>query len=354
MGKQSSSRIQRWSALAIGTAMAASVLPARADWTKHFRVGLQLGLNIDAEFSMGESARLSASRPGGTGFREDHFYDNGFVRVDDTGNAEVDGVPRTTVWGYDSASQIVGDTLEFHSAQSFSPIDSGSTEAEEAPYLGLEAVYGMHLFQRGRTVVGWEVGYGLLALDMSDSRTLFGDIGALIDVYPVGDVSLPDAPYRGGASGGEQVSIPGGPGDDGRFEDVFEGRISGTRELDMYMHNFRVGPTFHWELSPRWAAQASAGAAVGIVSGDYRYDEQVTNLGTTTSFRNSDRFSQTEVVYGGYLNGVVMYHVQEHADIYAGLQFMSLSDAEFEKDGRRAKIKLGAAVSFLLGVNWPF
>jgi hypothetical protein len=135
---------------------------------------------------------------------------------------------------------------------------------------------------------------------------------------------------------------------------VFEGRITGTRELDMYMHNLRFGPTFHWELAPRWAIQASGGGALGIVSGDYRFNERVTNLGTTTSFGNSGRFSSTDVVFGGYLNGVVMCHIQEHGDIYAGVQFMSLSDADFEKDGRRARIDLGAAVSFLIGVNWPF
>ena len=65
-------------------------------------------------------------------------------------------------------------------------------------------------------------------------------------------------------------------------------------------------------------------------------------------------FGTDEFVYGGYAQALLLFHFEEHGDIYAGLQFMGLSGADFEEDGRGAKLDMGATLSFLIGVNWPF
>jgi hypothetical protein len=109
----------------------------------------------------------------------------------------------------------------------------------------------------------------------------------------------------------------------------------------------------HWEFARRWAVQGSAGGAVGLVTGEYKFDETITLASGSSSF-NSGRIGTTEFVYGAYINGMVLFHVEEHGDIYAGLQFMTLSDSELDKDGRRARLDLGGAFSIIAGVNWPF
>src|SRR5688572_3727558 len=114
----------RFSALLAGTAVAATATTVEAqDWTKHFRIGLQLAINIDAEFSMGGNFAIPGANPGPPGVGgADHFYDDGYVLVDDTGNEG--GL--TSYWGYQRADQYDSEAedLLFHSTQSFSTSDS--------------------------------------------------------------------------------------------------------------------------------------------------------------------------------------------------------------------------------------
>src|SRR5687767_10124427 len=111
-GKQYLSRAQCWSVLAAGAAIAVATSDAQAqDWTRHFRIGMQLALNIDAEFSMGGDFFVP--------FQEG-IFDDGYVLDDDTGSAQ--GL--TTHWGYQNASQVVGNTIEFHRIDSFSVASS--------------------------------------------------------------------------------------------------------------------------------------------------------------------------------------------------------------------------------------
>ena len=96
----------------------------------------------------------------------------------------------------------------------------------------------------------------------------------------------------------------------------------------------------------------SAGPALGIVSGDYKYDETVTVGGVGA--RNPGKFGGTDLVYGGYVNGALMYHVQESADIYISAQYMPLGNATIGSGGREGRLKLGGQLCFSLGISWPF
>ena len=119
------------------------------------------------------------------------------------------------------------------------------------------------------------------------------------------------------------------------------------------MYNFRLGPTLFWNLHRRWAVNASAGPAVGILTGDYHFDE-IGLLGSGGTTHITGKFGKTDLVYGGYANGLLLYHLEEHGDLFAGVQFMSMTGSTFSKGGREAKLNLGAAVHFVAGINWPF
>jgi hypothetical protein len=341
----------RWSVLAAGAALVVSGSDSSGqEWTKHFRLGMQLTLNIEAEFSMGGTFNVP--------FREG-FYDDGYV-LDDDLNAPVDGVLVTTHFGYDNAGQYStkDNTLTFHRIDSFDVASTRHTEDDPINY-GLELAYGGPIRGWRHALLGWEVGYSMLPIRISDTRAISADIFEVRDVYdtaPTGvPVIIPEPPYQGGSSGFEQPIIGRealeGKGLSG--VDFFPGTISGRRTLDVTLHNFRVGPTFHYEFARRWAMQAGAGGALGIVNGDYKVREVVTPEGRAGRPNKND-ITGTEFVYGGYVNGLVLFHVEDHGDIYAGVQFMSLSDSELSGEGRSAKLKLGSAFSLLLGVNWPF
>jgi hypothetical protein len=118
-------------------------------------------------------------------------------------------------------------------------------------------------------------------------------------------------------------------------------------------YTVRLGPSVYWDVNKYIGVSASAGPALGIVSGSYKYNEIVSAGGVSAN--NQGRIEATDLVYGGYVNATVMYHVPgENADIYLGAQFMPMGDANFSGGGREARLKLGGQVYISAGVNWSF
>src|SRR5690242_15242665 len=91
-------RFAFWSfALALSAAGADS--PYISDWANQIRLGMVIGFNINAQFSMHGQFNISGGQPGPVGVPAvDHFYDDGYVRVDQTGNAQ----GFTSFWGYNN------------------------------------------------------------------------------------------------------------------------------------------------------------------------------------------------------------------------------------------------------------
>ena len=118
------------------------------------------------------------------------------------------------------------------------------------------------------------------------------------------------------------------------------------------LYTLRLGPTFYWDLGEHVSLSLGAGPAVGIVSGDYKYDETVTANGVSAS--NSGHIGGTDLVYGGYANAMVICHVVDNGDIFAGAQFMPMSNATISGGGREGRLNLGGQLYFSVGVNWPF
>ena len=290
---------------------------------------------------------ISGSDPGGAGVgRQDHFYDDGYVRVDQTGNA--DG--RTSYWGYDNASQYdaATHTLTLHSARSFNA--SSSASRDDQPYLGLDMAYGGNLTRWARGMVGWELGFGLLPIHIEDRQELRGTFTRTVHRFDTGGIVIPIAPYHGGSSGlGPAIgdvatALPG---------DMIAGTATGSRALDVVLYNFRLGPTLHWELHRRLAAAISAGGALGIVSGDYLFDEKLV-LADGGGAVNKGKMGMTDLVYGGYAAAVLMFHTNEKADLYVAAQYMTLGDSTISGGGRQARLNLGEGLYLAAGFNWMF
>jgi len=337
-----------WPVLLAGSA---AITPAfhteAADWTKHFRVGMQVTLNIEADFSGGGFFDIQ-TRPG--------QFDDGFVLRDNSTPTPEPDEQLTTNWGYQRASQVTGTgtgrTMTFTRTESFESASTSSSK-DDSPYLGLELAYGTAITRWGDALIGWEAGYSFLPISISESRSVRGTANRFSSTHRVPDaVVLPDPPYSGSATAQSQATIFLEPLSTEEFqEDV---TAQGSRSLDVSLHTVRVGPTIHLELARRWAFQGGLGPAIGFVTGDYKFDERATIPGAGTSNRAEGEFGADEFVYGGYAQALLLFHFEEHGDIYAGLQFMGLTGADFEEGDRSAKLNLGATLSFLVGINWPF
>jgi hypothetical protein len=321
---------------------------AMNDWPRHFRLGALVGINIKAEFKMSGNFTVSGSQPGAPGQPGvDHIYDDGYVRVDQTGNAQ----GRTSYWGYNNYAKqydSVAQTLTFHSANSFEA--SGSAKSDDSPYLGADLAYGGTFWRWGPTQIGWEFGFGFMPIKIKDNQSVEADINRTVHSFSTGGILLPTAPYNGGPSGiGPTIpDLASALPDDGT-----SGTITGSRTLDVSLYVARLGPLLHWELHPRWAMSFSAGPAIGYVDGDLRFDETIVSLDGGNA-NNSGRNGGSDFVYGGYVGATLMFHVEEHGDIYVGVQYMPLSSASVSGGGREARLDMSGGVYFSAGVNWPF
>lgn len=314
------------------------------DWVRHFRLGTWVGFNIGADFSVSGTVPLGAAQPGVAGIGGvDRTYDDGYVRVDETGNAQ--GV--TSYWGYQDASQLSGSTLIYRASKSFTTADSVSKDG--GPQFGLDMAYGWNLRQWGTSRLGVEFGFGLLPVDLKDSRALSGVFERSVHAFDTGGILVPQAPYSGGSSGiGPTIrDIPTALPDE-----TTPGQLTGFRQIDAWLYNLRLGPQYYQDIGQKWGFSASGGFATGIVAGDYVFDETVF-VGGASGVRNVGRIGKTDFVFGAYANTLLYYHLTDQADIYAGVQWMMLGDTRFSNANREAVLKMGSGFQVLVGINWP-
>jgi hypothetical protein len=327
------------------------------DWTKHFRVGAQVGFNLKAQFSMSGTFDVSGNNPGATGVsRVDHVYDNGYVLVDASGN---DG-GLTWNWGYQSADQYDSGSqrLSFRATDSYTT--SGNATENSGAQLGVDVAYGGHLTQWGRAMVGWEFGFGYLPVSIKDNQALSANVTRISHSFDVSGIQFPGLlgdPSPGGFIYEGTYDGPGaligdvaqaGPG-----ETIANVPLTGERALDVNVFSFRLGPTLHWELPPRFAVAVSAGAAFGIVSGDLKYNETLQFSDGSTA-NNQGKSGATEFAYGGYISGTLIYHAVKNGDLYLGVQYMPMTSTTFGSDGREAELDMSGALYISTGFNWPF
>lgn len=331
-----------------GLAVGSGVAHADGDWTKRFRLGVISAFNVEAEFSLGGGFGVSSADPGTPGVSgQNHTYDDGYVRLDDTGNAG----GFTSNWGYQNASQYdsATQTFTFHGTTSYSQEGSQAT-ASDAPYYGIDLAYGGRVVDFARGALGWEFGFTYLPAKFEDSSPHNVTAERVTHRFNAPGIVPPQAPYNGGSSG-LGVTIQDVAHETGSVST--SGVLTGSRSVDLDLMNFRFGPNLQWHLGGRWAASLGGGLAMGLATGEYSFNEQV-EYASGGSAASSGRFSNTEWVLGGYAEALLYYHTNESAELYVGAQYMSLGDVTFNGDGRQARLKLGNGLMIAAGIHWIF
>ncbi len=317
-------------------------------WTKRFRLGLVAGINLEAEFSLGGAFGVSGVDPGLPGIGGvNHSYDDGYVRLDDTGNAG----GYTSNWGYQDSSQYdpTGETLTFRGTTSFNQAGSTATATDE-PYYGLDLAYGGRLMEAANGVLGWEFGFMFLPATFEDREPHQVTAQRVVHRFITAGIVLPQAPYNGGTSGVGPVI---GDVADELSGETTTGTLTGSRTVEANVMDFRLGPNLQWHLGGRWSASVGGGFALGLVTGDYSFDESIAyESGGTAS--NSGEFSSTELVYGGYAEALVYFRAEENSEIYVGARYVSMGDATFSGGGREVRLKLGNGLFLAAGIHWIF
>jgi hypothetical protein len=164
---------------------------------------------------------------------------------------------------------------------------------------------------------------------------------------------VPDGGYQGSPDSKNAQNFISSSGELASTTNTASGQVTGKRTLDVILFNLRVGPSLYYDLSANWAVSASAGGALGFVSGDYRYNEKLI-LADGTEVPNKGEIGMSEIVFGGYVNGMLLYHAEDNGDIYLGVQYMPMGDASVSGKGRHATLDLGGQVQITAGINWSF
>lgn len=315
-------------AIALGgvfTAVPLSVLGQddnQSDWN-HFGLDFLMGFNIQAKFM--NAGGMAAPPPPSAGGAVNRIYSDGYVKVDSSGNANGNGTgpPQTWNWGYQHASQVVGDTLQMHAASI-----SGDNHNDD-PNLGFEVSYVRDLGHETWGRWGLKAAFGYTTMDFSTSGQL------ITDTYQLGGVTPPVAPYAGSFSGPGPV-IDGPP-----TRSIAPG---GNWSLDATLYDFRLGPTVALDIANNLSVELGGGLAMGVVDSTFAYNETTSAGGT----------SGTSWQAGAYAEAGLAYSVCSAVSLFGGAQFQYLGDFNQSVAGRSAQLDLTQAIYCVLGLEFHF
>jgi hypothetical protein len=317
------------------------------NWANNFRLGAVLGFGVSANFHYGGVYAAPNGGVGATGVTGvNHVYDDGYVKVDATGNAG----GYTSNFGYESAAQYnaSAQTLTMHHLDAFST--SGGGVRTDSPFIGFDLTYGSRIADYSFGRIGWEVGFDMAPFTIKDNETLTGTFTRSAYLFDASGLNLPTAPYHGGSSGlGPTLRDVATAGSVAQIPGVVQG--SHSLQGDLYL--IRLGATWFFPLGDKWMVSAAAGPVLGVASANYRFNENFTFPDGSVA-ASGGRHSGTTLSYGGYAAGFVYFRVQPGADLFAGAQGMSLDTTHFGDPGRVVDLRMGRAFLLTAGFSWPF
>ena len=300
------------------------VEPAPTAPRHRFGAQFRAGFNVGVEFS-GRSGAAPGPATGGV----DHVYDNGYVRVDDSGNAG----GQTWNWGYDDASQLVGDNLVFTSGQ------AGRIDDRDESGNGFELSYAYRLGNPSGWTWGVEAAFNFMALSSAHS----GASGVIIDSYATGGIIVPGAPYAGSAAGpGPLIS-----------DAPTRLAASLSSDLDASLYGFRLGPYVELPFSQWGSVIAGAGLSFVVVDSDLAYRHSATVPGAGT-YSGGGAGTESDVLFGGYISAGCLVRFSERVNLLIALQYQTVGTFTQDVGDKRLELDLGNSLFLSAGVGFEF
>lgn len=287
---------------------------------------------------------------GGTNYN----YDDGFVRLDATGN--LGGL--TWNWGYNNASQYNAAGTGSISSSISNSTANGSIEDVSGGGGGFElmAYYEMGTVAWGsnekkRPVWGVRSGlqYARLGTGNRDSAT--ADVVRTTDTFDLGGIIPPGAPYAGSSVGPGPV-IGDAPT---RVTQVLTGaaNISGYRDFDTDLFSLNIGPYVEFPITESLSVGVETGMALAIASGRYTHESSTTIAGVGTQ-TTSGSGSKTAFLPGVYLGLNLDYAITEKWSVQGGARYQFMKDFTVSAGSSEAKLTFGSAFLLSLGAAYRF
>jgi hypothetical protein len=303
-------------------------LTARAE----FGVSAGASFNYKANFRNVAESQGSATDPGAAVAGVDHFYDDGYNRVDSSGNAG----NQTTYWGYQNASQDNGGSITMNSAQTIIDAQSSSGEQNEAQP-ALEIYWQQDLTENDRWNVGLRAALRWQRIEL-DSRAAYTTTTETIsDTYGYTGIP-PGAPFDGSFSG-PNFLLGDTPS---RVTSYAPGAsFSAQRSIDANLFGFDFGPTLSLTLTEKLRLTASVGGTVAWIHSDFSYRDGTFSSGSDT---------KEDWLLGAYAGADLQYQVGEHWGVFAGAAYTRLQSFDQQAGGRSAELEFGDSYTLRSGL----
>ena len=324
------------------------------------QIGLsyRMGLNITIDFKkLGGFPPVSDPGPA-SGSTYNRSYDHGsYNRVDISTNAG--GL--TWYWGYQSASQVQGNSLVMESSSS--PANGVSGGNQNDPQHGLELSYRHQFYRAEHYRLGLEAAFGWTTVDVSDHSTVKTTVNRITDSFTVpGDVFvLPAAPYYGTFEG--PGALIGAAPDRTTTVVSKDAIVTGVRQLNSDVFTLRLGPYIEVPLVERLSFLLSGGLTLAAADTKFSYQETVSiaDAGLVSQPRSSSG-SQTDWLVGGYVGGALSYAVTKEVSVFGGAQYQAAGQSVTDTrkiNGQRVTQKesilhLGESVMVVFGLSYSF
>jgi len=297
-----------------------------------FGVSAGATFNYKADFRSTAAAQPRATQPGAATAGVDHFYDDGYNRVDSSGNFGNE----TTYWGYQNASQDNGGSITMNSAQTV--IDAnGSSGSQNEAQPALEVYWQKDLTENDRWNFGLRTALRWQRIEL-DSRTVNSTtIETISDTYSYVGIP-PGAPFNGSFAGPNFLlsdipvrNISSAPG----------ASIVASRTLDANLFGFDFGPTLSLNLTKKLRAVVSAGGTVAWMRSDFSYSDGALASGNDT---------KEDWMLGAYVGADLQYQIGEHWGIFGGAAYTKLQNFDQQVDGRSAELQFGDSYTLRTGL----
>jgi hypothetical protein len=299
------------------------------DPTDRISVSYRPGFNIKMELkNLGRPG--VAGGPSVTGLS----YADGFVRP----NSEPNDLGLSWNWGYQNASQVVGNNIVMTGSQRGN-LASGR---EDAPANGVELSYNRRLGHWGKSRWGLEGALNYTDVDISKNSTPAGSV-LTAHAFNLGGQLPPVAPYAGSPDG-PGILISGTP---------TTAALNVHSKLDATVVGLRLGPYLELPLGERLAVSVSGGFALAWVDSDLSFQEEV-SVGGAQGVTRAGTGSNSEWLPGWYIAGNLSVKLSHSTSVFAGVQFQDVGDHFVRALDKEVKLGLGDSIFLTAGLNFSF
>jgi hypothetical protein len=314
----------------------------------HIRFVPRAALGITARFRNVGYLTLSPTgrtTPNGNAYN----YNDGYLLTDVSGNAG----GQTWYWGYDSSSQVSGNTILMNQTAVSGNVSSSGGSDLSNPGWGGELIYDRELGARGQMHYGIESALNYTSLSLRANGSGTGDLIQTTNAFSFSSgVTLPAPPYQG-TFNGPGVLIGSSPASSSSSVLSGAANIITTQKLDADLWGMRLGPYLDFPVDERIELSLSGGLALALLNASASWTETV-NMTGSGPLSASGGGRDLGFLWGGYLGADVSWQLSKHWDAEAGAQYQYLGVYRHTFGGSDMELSLTKSIFVSLGISYSF